>query len=159
LKKILLLSWAYLSELLLAFLIVVFSSFTLEKHNNIIVFLFGKTDLIVGGVIAILCAKIGVFIYHMTLTATEFGNYLSYVRADYNYKNSFLYSIIMDIVCIAVIIGWAVTKEVLIFRFALFFVAITVLTLLTTLQNIFEIVRFNNAFNRKIKQLDSGENG
>lgn len=145
--------------MLLALLFVVFSCFTLEKHNNVIVFLFGKTDLIVGGVVAILCAKIAVFIYHMTLTATEFGNYLTYVRADCTYKNSFIYSIVMDFVCIAVIIGWAITKEIVIFRFALFFVSITVLTLLTTLQNLFEIVRFNNAFNRKLKQHDSGENG
>lgn len=152
-KKYVLLFWAYTSELLLALLMVISSYFTLEKHNNVIIFLYSKSDLIVGGVIAILCAKVAVFIYHMTLTATEFGNYLSYVRADYTYKNSYIYSIVMDIICIAILIGWAVTKEIIIFRFALFFVAITVLTLLTTLQNVFEVVQFNNAFNRKIKQL------
>ena len=150
--------WAYTSELLLALLFVAFFYFTLEKHSSVVAFLFGKTDLIVGGVVAILCAKIAVFIYHMTLTATEFGNYLTYVKADNTYKNTFIYSVVMDFVCIAVVIGWAITKEVVIFRLVLFFGAITLLTLLTTLQNLFEIVRFSNAFNKKIKQLENDKN-
>lgn len=94
----------------------------------------------------------------MTLTATEFGNYLTYVKADNTYKNTFIYSVVMDLACIAVIICWAITKEVVIFRLVLFFGAITLLTLLTTLQNLFEIVRFSNAFNKKMKQLENDKN-
>jgi len=44
------------------------------------------------------------------------------------------------------------------FRLVLFFGAITLLTLLTALQNSFEIVRFSNAFNKKMKQLENDKN-
>lgn len=154
-KKSILLFWAYASELLLAALFVTFSYFTIEKHSNIVAFLCSKIDLLVTGVIAILCAKVAVFIYHMTLTATEFGSYLTYAKADNTYKNSFIYSIAVDFICIAALIGWVVTKEIVVFRLVVFFSAMTALTLFTILQNIFEIVRMNNAFIKRKKQLDN----
>lgn len=154
-KKIILIFMAYSIELALSILIVILSFFTLERHGNVVVFIMSKSDLLIGGIIAILCAKIAVYIYHMTITATDFGNYLSYVKADTVYKNSYIYSIGIDVICIMTLIWWAVTKETIPFRLSVFLCSMTLITLFTTLQNIFEVVKLNNIFNRKISEFSN----
>lgn len=146
-KKFILISWGYIVEIILAILVVVLIRVTVEKYINI-AYILGKIDLLIGGIIAVLSAKIAIFIYYLTLVASDFGDYLMFKRANSLYKNAFLYSMLIDLLSITSVITWNTLNNINIFRVTLFFIILTILTLFTMLQNLFEIVNLYNKFNK-----------